>query len=303
MVMVMTATSEAIKGHATNPDAIVEAGELTDWRFPAGGQMTLRAAKVFHLLIQGAGVRITENREHRMTYASLNEVFHITIVELEEVIDELQTTLLKLKLTRPDGTKYTKSGPILADAERDDQQSNQAELRYTFSPTLQRAIQDSRHWAVISKQAVLAFQSKYALRLYTLISLRVGLRKTSEAFLLDDLRNILGIPPERYPLFGNLKQKVLVPAIAEINHLAGFQVGFQAQRHGRSVVAVKLFWGIKNKDERIAALKELERTKVGRKARRDGKAELIASDEQITRHEIALAISQIEARNISDVIE
>jgi hypothetical protein len=301
--MVMTTTPEAIKRNASNPDAIVEAGELTDWRFPVGGQMSLRAAKVFHLLIQGAGVRITDDREHRMTYASLNEAFHLTIHELEAVIDELHTTILKLKLTREDGTNYTKSGPILADAERDAENTTQAELRYTFSPTLRRAIQDSRHWAVISKQAVLAFQSKYALRLYTLISLRVGLRKTSEAFLLEDLRHILGIPPEKYPLFGNLKQKVLAPAIAEINHLAGFQVGFQPQRHGRSIVTVRLFWGIKDQEGRVVAAKELERSKVGRKARRSGQVELIAPGEQIARHEIALALSKIEARNLNEVID
>jgi hypothetical protein len=265
--------------------------------------MSLRAAKVFHLLIQGAGVRITDDREHRMTYASLNEVFHLTISELEAVIDELHTTILKLKLTREDGTNYTKSGPILSDAERDDENTTQAELRYTFSPTLRRAIQDSRHWAVISKQAVLAFQSKYALRLYTLISLRVGLRKTSEVFLLEDLRHILGIPPEKYPLFGNLKQKVLAPAIAEINHLAGFQVGFTPQRHGRSIAAIRLFWGIKDQEGRIDAAKELERSKVGRKARRAGLIELIAPDEQIARHEIALALSKIEARNLNEVID
>lgn len=299
----MSTTPDAIKWNASNPDAIVEAGELTDWRFPVGGQMSLRAAKVFHLLIQGAGVRITDDTEHRMTYASLNEVFHITLPELEAVIDELHTTILKLKLTREDGTHYTKSGPILADAERDDENSTQAELRYTFSLTLRRAIQDSRHWAVISKQAVLAFQSKYALRLYTLISLRVGLRKTSETFLLDDLRHILGIPPEKYPLFGNLKQKVLAPAIAEINHLAGFQVGFQPQRHGRSIVAVRLFWGIKDQDGRTEARKELERSSVGRKARRTGQVELIAPNEQIARHEIAQALSKIEARNLNEVID
>jgi hypothetical protein len=31
--------------------------------------------------------------------------------------------------------------------------------------------------------------------------------------------------------------------------------------------------------------------------------ELIAPDEQVARHEIALALSQIEARNTSDVID
>lgn len=289
----MVTTPEAIARNAQNPDAIVEAGELTDWRFPMGDQMSLRAAKVFHLLIQAAGVRITDDTEHQIAYSELNEVFHLTIPQLEVVIDELHSTILKLKLTRDDGTGYIKSGPILSDAERDTEASSRAELRYTLSPTIRRAIADSKHWAVISKRAVLAFQSKYALRLYTLISLRVGLRKTSEIFLLDDLKQILGIPSDKYPRFGNLKQKVLDPAISELNQLAGFQIGYTPQRSGRAVTAVRIFWGVKSERERIEALKELERPKTGRKARREKTEVLIAPDEQITRHQLAHELSKI----------
>lgn len=300
----MVSTTEAIKRNASNADTIVEAGEITDWRFPQGAALSLRAAKIFHLLIQASGVRVTDDTEHRMTYANLNETFHITLPELEAVIDELQTTLLKIKLKRPDGTTYTKSGAILADAERDDPATTtQAELRYTFSPTLRRAIADSRHWAVISRKSVLAFQSKYALRLYTLISLRVGLRNTSETFLVEDLRSILGIPPEKYSMFGNLKQKVLQPAFAEINHLAGFNAGFTPLRSGRSVAAVRIFWGQKDMEALIEASKELDRTRLGRKARRTGAVEYITPDERISRQELAYALSMIDGRKSDDVIK
>lgn len=57
--------------------------------------MSLRAAKVFHLLIQAAGVRITDDTEHRIAYAELNEVFHLTLAQLEVVIDELHSTNCK----------------------------------------------------------------------------------------------------------------------------------------------------------------------------------------------------------------
>jgi plasmid replication initiation protein len=220
--------------------------------------------------------------------------------QLEVVIDELHSTILKLKLTRQDGTGYIKSGPILSDAERDTEASSRAELRYTLSPTIRRAIADSKHWAVISKRAVLAFQSKYALRLYTLISLRVGLRKTSEIFLLEDLKQILGIPNDAYPRFGNLKQKVLDPAISELNQLAGFQIGYTPQLSGRSVKAVRIFWGIKSKQDRIEAFKELERPKTGRKARRENNDVLIAPNENITRHQLAQALSKISLLDSSD---
>ncbi|WP_173507577.1 hypothetical protein, partial [Aliiroseovarius sp. xm-m-379] len=112
-------TTDAIERYAKVADAIVEAGEVSDWRFSHGSSLSLRGAKTLHLLIQAAGVRITDDVEHRISYAELNKTYHLTLKELEAVVDELHTTILKLKLTREDGRSYTKSGVIIADAERD----------------------------------------------------------------------------------------------------------------------------------------------------------------------------------------
>jgi hypothetical protein len=43
----------------------------------------------------------------------------------------------------------------------------------------------------------------------------------------------------------------------------------------------------------VQALKELEASKVGRKARREGQVEWIAQAEKIERQEIALALSKL----------
>jgi plasmid replication initiation protein len=288
----MAKTLDAIRAHTPNPDAIVEAGEVVDMRFPTGTTLSLRAAKLFHMLVQAAGVSIADATQHRMTFASLNESFHVSISELENLVDELHSTVLKLKLTDQNGRRFTKSGPILSDFEREDEALPQAELRFEFSPALRRAIQDSNHWAVISRKAVLAFESKYTLRLYTALSLRTGLRKTSEDFLLDDLRSLLGAPPG-YERWSNLQQKILQPALAEINQLAGFVVGYTPLRHGRKIVGIRLTWGVKDKARRVEALKELSASKVGRKARREGQVEYIAQAERIERQEISLALSKV----------
>ena len=289
----MPTTLDAIKAYAANPDAIVEAGEMVDMRFKTGDSLSLRSAKLFHLLVQAAGVSVADSKQHRMSFASLNETFHVSVDELENLVDELHSTVLKLKLTDQNGRAYTKSGPILSDMEREDENLPQAELRFEFSPALQAAIQSSNHWAVISRKAVLAFESKYTLRLYTMLSLRTGLRKSSEDFLLEQLREMLGVSEASYPRWPNFQQRVLKPALAELNQLAGFKVGYTPLKNGRKIVGVRLTWGIKDASERVAALKELESSKIGRKARRTGQVELIAQAEKIERQEIALALSKI----------
>jgi len=285
-------TLDAIRTLRGDPDAIVEAGEMVDMRFPVGGRMSLRGAKLFHLLIQAAGVDVAEPVTHKITLAALNETFHIAIPELIELIDELHTTTIKLRLTDTKGRRYTKSGPILSDAEREDEAQEQAELRFEFSPTLRRVIANSNHWAVISKRAVLAFESRYALRLYTVLSLRAGLRKTSEEFTVEDLRELLGVPAGKLMIWKNLRRRALEPAMAEINQLAGFYAGFVPLKRGRKIVGVRLTWGLKDHDARAEALKELERPKVGRKERREGRVELVAREEGYEREELATALTE-----------
>jgi hypothetical protein len=288
-------TTDAIRSFRDHPDAIVEAGEMIDMRFPAGGRMSLRGAKLFHLLVQSAGVDVTEQKTHRITLAALNETFHLAVPELIELIDELHTTTLKLKLTDSKGRSYTKSGPILSDVEREDEDQQQAEVRFEFSPALRKAISNSTHWAVISKRAVLAFESRYALRLYTVLSLRAGLRKTSEDFTIDELREVLGVPTGKLKDWKNLRMRAVDPAMAEINHLAGFHAGYVPIKRGRKVVGVTLTWGQKDQAARVEAMKELDRPKVGRKERREGRVERLmeeqANREGLQREELATALT------------
>lgn len=284
-------TLDAIRTYRENPDAIVEAGEMVDMRFPAGSRMTLRGAKLFHMLVQAAGVNVAEPMTHKVTISELNESFHLSVADLIELVDELHATTLKLQLTDAKGRRFTKSGPILADAEREDETESQAELRFEFSATLRRVIANSNHWAVISKRAVLAFESRYALRLYTFLSLRAGLRKTSEEFTVEEVREVLGVPAGRLADWKSLRRRAIEPALAEINQLAGFYAGCIPIKHGRRVVGVKLTWGLKDTTARLTAAKELERPKVGRKERREGRVESLVLENDWQREELAAALT------------
>lgn len=286
-------TIDVIRSNQDDADAIVEAGEVLDMRFPSGSHMSLRGGKLFHLLLDNAGIKVSDDVTHKIPLASLNQKFHITIPDLMDLIDELHTTTLKLKLTDTKGRKYTKSGPVLSDVEREEETTHQAELRYQFSPTMRRIIANSNHWAIISKSAVLAFESRYSLNLYTSLSIRAGLRKTSEFFLLDDLREILGVPSGKLSVWKNLRLRALEPAISEINQLAGFTALYRAETRGRKVVGVHLSWGQKNRTALAESFKELGRSKVGRKARRSGSVDTILEAEGREREALATALSDL----------
>ena len=291
-----TTLLDALRMTRGNPDAIIAAGELADMRFRSGASLSLRAAKLLLILVQEAGINVADDVQHKVPLSVLNETFHLSREELLSAIEELHGATISIRLTSRKGRAYTKSGPLLADVEREDDHLDAAEIRWTFSATLRRVIADSDHWAAVSRRAVMAFESRYALRLYLLLSRRANMRNTSETIDLDDLRALLGIPTGRLERWQDIKRRALDPAIAEVSHLAGFHAAYAPVKRGRRITAVKLIWGLKGQEELIAAARELDRPRVGRVARRQGQVDTIAQE----RHDLAARLAAAPLRNPPD---
>jgi hypothetical protein len=293
-------TIDALRTFAGNPDVIVQAGEVADMRFQRGQSLTLRAAKLFLLLVQEAGVRVVDDHQHRIPYAFLNETFHRGKGELQAAVLELHGTTISVRVTDAGSRPFTLSGSILSDVEREDEDLVGAEVRFQFSKAMREVIRSSTHWAAISRRAVMAFESKYALRLYLVLALRAGLRKTSEDFTLEDFRALVGVDEGSLDRWQDIKRRVLEPAREEINHLAGFRMEFLPIKRGRKVIGVKLLWGRKGSAELVEAAQELERPRVGRKARRTGMVEELAEQQAHLRANLAeaLAAAPQQGRNI-----
>ena len=85
----------------------------------------------------------------------------------------------------------------------------------------------------------------------------------------------------------DVRRFALDPALAETNFLAGFHAAYQPLKQGRRVVGVRLAWSLKDRAELVAAQKELERPRTGRKARRAGLVETIAQE----RHRMAESLA------------
>lgn len=274
-----TPAKQALADRADRPDELIAAGRQVEMIFRPGQRaLSLRAGKMWHLLVKAAGVDLAANKLHTISLADFYEVGHMPRAERIETLRELQTTLVEVRVPSPKvkGGVRIITGALLSHVERDD--DDRGDLIWEFSRALRTVFANSDHWAVLSKRAVMAFESRYSLRLYEIIALRSGLdHKTTETFTLEDLRSRLGVPPGKLVTWPHVRQFALEPAIAEVNQLAGFTVDYEPIKRGRAVSAVKLTWAVKAAPDRKAAKRELDAPKVGRSARRTGTVETIAA--------------------------
>jgi hypothetical protein len=92
------------------------------------------------------------------------------------------------------------------------------------------------------------------------------------------LRAALGISPDVYTDFAQLRRKVLEKAKSEIDQLAHFRVEWREIRQGRTVTEIEFRFEPKDAPSHLATVDEIERHAVGRKARRDGTVEVLRTD-------------------------
>jgi hypothetical protein len=272
---------QALADRADRPDELLAAGHQADMVFRPGQRaLSLRASKLWHVLVKAAGGDLAAPKDHTIPLADLYQtgLGHMTQAERVDALRELQTTLIEVRVPSPKVKNRTRviSEALLGKVERDE--DDRGDLVWRFGETLRRVFADSPHWAVLSKRAVMAFESRYSLRLYEIVGLRANLDHVhAETFTLEDLRSRLGVPVGKLTTWPHLRQRALEPAIAEVNQLAGFTVRYEPIKKGRAVTAVRLHWAKKPAPALKATKRELDGSKVGRKTRRDGSAEQIAA--------------------------
>lgn len=118
---------------------------------------------------------------------------------------------------------------------------NQAEgiFKIEFSPTLYNHIINYTNYAPLNLDIMGSFKSFYTQRLYELMRLwsrtNIEMKKT---FTIDEIRFVLGVGG-KYPAYMNFKQRVLAPAIREINERGNMEVNILEIKEGRSVKKIE----------------------------------------------------------------
>lgn len=227
--------------------------------------LSLAARRSITLLWHNAHSQgIQENKDYVIEISDLIGSRHKGYEIVVESIEALMKTLVTVK--HVDGS--TTRVQFLGGNDLDSPDRPAGTLTYSFDKRLTKILSNSTIWGKISFPVLLSLSSKYGISLYENAAQLSGLdHKISHTYTLDEFRTLLGVEPAKYPSYGNLAQKVIKPAVQEINALADFHISVAPIKTGRKVTHIRLGWWKKNIDEIKSAFQELQQPKVGRKAR------------------------------------
>lgn len=227
---------------------------------------------LYNQLLAHAWPSIELQRVHRIRKAELRGS-HESNDRLHAAFDTLMGAWAKVKYKDKDGrSKIGRYHLIGANTEEEEEDGY---FYYTFAPELLTIIGRSENWAKIKTQIMYALRSKYAVRLYEMLEKRVGLNKQNEVFTVDEMRGHLGVEKGKLPRFADFNKYALKPALAEVNQLLDYDIQISMVKKGRIVDRLMLSWIPKGQEAQIEALAERERSRVGRRARREGRIELV----------------------------
>jgi len=236
----------------------------------------LAALKLMHLMIGTAGGRMADDVQHTMSLADIRKIDGMdnhTRASITPLFAELAAAVLIHDDTEK---KRVRIGGMVDDAEidyREESTTGHLVVSWYFGRTFRRMAQDSNHWAILDRQAVFHLGSKYSVLLFQHIASLQNLKhKTSKQFTVSELRAVFGIPEGKLTRFSNFNTWAIKAAVDEINSdLTRLHLTATYHKIGRTVAEVEIAWEVKADLTKVKD--ELDRPKVGRKARRDGTTE------------------------------
>lgn len=257
-------------------DEFAKPGKLVEVRFVKGQSLSLTASRLLALMILTAGGDAWRDVTHRLRKADIRRG-HKGNERIVDMLEELHRTLFAEDDKSWRGRRATKRFSLIQSSweEVEDGDRETGWIEWQFTPDARRLIQESQTYAVMNRQAVLGFRSAYALKLYEEGALRLHRRQPVWKVDMLGLRAALGIDPDKYADFAQLRRKVLLVAKSEIDQLAHYTVEWKELRRGRAVCEIEFRFSPKDAPAQIATVDELERHSTGRKARRDDQVDEI----------------------------
>ena len=260
-----------------NAETLVKPGELVD--LVEVTPLTLVDRRIYNQLLEHAWDAIDRPVTHVIAKSSLRGS-HNSNDRVGESIERLMTAIVRVSVKR-DGEPAVERVQLLG--------GNVETLRrdglfeYEIPARLRKIIKNSVVFARLQREVMFALTSKYALTLYEMVQKRGNLRwRSADRFTLAEMRGILGVPKGKLTTWSNLRLRAIEPAVREVNQLSQYVVEVNPIKTGRSVTHVELRWWKKDGAEQGAAERELQFSKVGRRARGNGTAEPAAEDNVAT---------------------
>lgn len=236
-------------------------------------ELTLNARRAITILWHSAHVQgIEEGRDYVIELDELKPPGHKGYEMVEEAIVALMRTILTVRLKNG----KTQRVQFLGGNDLDAPDRPAGCLTYSFDKRLIAILRDSTIWGKIAIPILMSFTSKYAVSLYENLAQVANLsQKFMENYTVEEFRELLGVQPGAYKTFGELNRYVIKPAVAEVNALAPFGVKVMPLKRGKKVVQLSVSWWAKDNQALQSAWREVQGSKVGRRARISGAAEYV----------------------------
>jgi hypothetical protein len=234
------------------------------------------ALKLMHLLIGQAGGRMADDVRHELRLADIKKIEGMrnhSRATLRKLFIELRGAVIVFDDTE---AQCEIIGGFLDQAKLDyrHEVSDDLLVAWWFGRAFREMAEKSCHWAILDRQTVFALSSKYSILLFQHVTSLVNLNHiTSKTFTVTELRAVLGVPDMTLDRFADFNRRAIQPAIAEINQISRLMLTATPRKVGRTVASVTISWEEKLLDQKQDTRRELDRPKVGRKARRDGASE------------------------------
>lgn len=260
----MTGTTQNYKTlWARNTEtSLVKPGELID--IVEMTPISLSDRKIYNLLIENAWDRIDQPVEHCVAKKDLRGSHNVND-RVGHSIERLMGAIAKVRVEKNGEPAIQRIRLLGTNIEHE---RGDGFFYYRFDDDFRSIIRDSRIFARLQKDVMLALSSKYALALYEMVQKRGNLSEHwFEDFTVAEFRDMLTVPKGKLQRFSDLNKYAIKPAIEEVGGLSDYGVTLTPMKQGRRVTRLRLAWHRKSPEELKAAFAELQRCKVGRRIR------------------------------------
>jgi len=203
-------------------------------------KMTLLQRRAWNILLAHAYDELPTEEWHHIGVHDLMQVleFHSKNEDyLKDALEALVGCKVKWNVLDKDGTAIWGVAALLAEAE-----IKAGVCTYAYGPKFRSLLYNPKMYARVCLSLQNKFDSKHALALWELCIDYLGAERDygeTPFISLEHFRELMGITEGMYPTFKRLSEKVINPAIAEINRLSDFRVTVDYQRQSRKIVALK----------------------------------------------------------------
>lgn len=162
---------------------------------------------------------------------------------LRDASKKLLTKQVDIEKTDENGKRKRITANLISSTESYVDEEDGKDIILKFDPELKKHLLDLKEqYLTYDIRNILKLTSVYSIRIYELLKQYEGMIEDKgyaiRKFEIDELKNMLGISPEEYSLYGHFKSKVLAKAQKDLVQETDIRFELEEEKEGRKVVRV-----------------------------------------------------------------